>query len=305
MSPTLIDRRTARELEEAAAAEPAPSSRPGYGAEPGSAGRSPIVDPRIAPPSGEAVGMLVRRGFAPSFTAPDVPFDPDLPEPEAERLATALDRYAFRLFLRGAIQRPDGFSPEEATRFLTPEHAAERAAQAAALGLTERLPGGRYRLLKPAFSFGGTLEWYVARRLRGRFALDVIAGVNFHAPGVGGDLDVVAAAEGKLVVLELKSSPPKHLGEEEVGAFFDRIRALRPHVAIFAVDTALRLADKAIPLLAAALGQRSPFKSPRRVERDLWALTPHIYAVNAKPDLVANIGRALAEGLGALAPDMP
>jgi hypothetical protein len=296
VSPTLIDRRTARELEEAAAAEPAPSSRP-----------------RVAAPSGEAVAMLVRRGFAPSFTAPDVPFDPELPEPEAERLAAALDRYAFRLFLRGAIQRPDGFSPEEATRFLTPEHAAERAAQAAALGLAERLPGGRYRLLKPACSFGGTLEWYVARRLRGRFALDVIAGVNFHAPGVGGDLDVVAAGEGKLVVLELKSSPPKRLGEEEVGAFFDRLRALRPHVAIFAVDTALRLADKAIPLLAAALGRRStaahngasPFKTPRRVERDLWALTPHIYAVNAKPDLVANIGRALAEGLGALAPDMP
>jgi hypothetical protein len=84
------------------------------------------------------------------------------------------------------------------------------------------------------------------------------------------------------------------------------------------VDTALRLADKAIPLLAAALGRRStaahksagheggaPFKYPRRVERDLWALTPHVYAVNAKPDLVANIGRALAEGLGALAPEMP
>jgi hypothetical protein len=37
-------------------------------------------------------------------------------------------------------------------------------------------------------------------------------------------------------------------------------------------------------------------------ERELWALTPHIFAVNAKPDLVANIGRALAEGLLALAP---
>ncbi len=173
------------------------------------------------------------------------------------------------------------------------------------LGLAERLPGGRYRLRRRACSFGGTLEWYVARRLRDRLALDAVAGVNFHAPGVGGDLDVVAAGEGKLVVLELKSSPPKHLGEEEVGAFFDRVDALRPHVAIFAVDTALRLADRVIPLLTAALGRHRPAGSapPRCVERELWALTPHVYAVNAKPDLMTNIGRALAEGLRALAPD--
>jgi hypothetical protein len=284
----MIDVRTARELEVDAAAEPVPSSRP-----------------PPAPPAGEALAMLLRRGFTPSFTHPDVPFDPALPEPAAERLASALDRYAFRLFLRGAIQHPDGFSPEEATRFLTPEHATKRAAQAADLGLVERLPAGRYRLVARAFSFGGTLEWYVARRLRDRFALDAVAGVNFHAPGVGGDLDVVAAGEGKLVALELKSSPPKHLGEEEVGAFFDRIDALRPHVAIFAVDTALRLADRAIPLLTAALARHRPAGGPppRCVERDLWALTPHVYAVSAKPDLMANIGRALAEGLQALAPD--
>lgn len=42
--------------------------------------------------------------------------------------------------------------------------------------------------------------------------------------------------------------------------------------------------------------------APRRVERELWALTPHLYAVNAKPDLVGNIGRAVAEGLLALSP---
>jgi hypothetical protein len=284
--PASPDRRTARELERDAAAEPPPSTHP-----------------RGAPLVGEALAMLLRRGFAPSFTTPDLPFDPDLPQPSAERLASALDRYAFRLFLRGAIQHPEGFSPEDTTRFLTPEHALERAVQAVALGLVERLPDGRYRLLQPAQSFGGTLEWYVARRLGARFALDAVAGVNFHAPGIGGNLDVVAAGEGKLVVLELKSSPPKHLGEEEVGAFFDRLRALRPHVAIFAVDTALRLGDRVIPMLAAALRKRGATAAPRCVERELWALTPHVYAVNAKPDLMGNIGRALSEGLAALAPD--
>ncbi len=112
--------------------------------------------------------MLLRRGFVPSFTTPDLPFDAALPAPEAERLASALDRYAFRLFLRGAIQHPDGFSPDEATRFLTPEHAAKRAAQAVDLGLAERLPGGRYRLYRRACSFGGTLERHVAGSRLGR-----------------------------------------------------------------------------------------------------------------------------------------
>jgi hypothetical protein len=282
----MSDEGTARELEEDAAVAPSRIPLP----------PAPLHEPLL---------MLVRRGFSPSLAALDLPFDPAIADPDAERLLSALDRYAFRLFLRGAIQRPDGFSPEEASRFLTPAHAAQRAAQAVDLGLLAPIAGGRFRLVKPAKSFGGTLEWYVAHRLRARFGLDAIAGVKFHAPGVGGDLDIVAAAEGKLIVIEAKSSPPKHLGADEVGAFFDRLRALRPHVAIFAVDTALRLADRAIPLLADVLARRGGTATPARVERDVWSIGPHVYAVNAKPDLIGNIGRALAEGLFALAPSPP
>ena len=36
--------------------------------------------------------------------------------------------------------------------------------------------------------------------------------------------------------------------------------------------------------------------APRCLERELWALTPHLYAVNSRPDLMANIGRAIAKG---------
>jgi hypothetical protein len=277
------DRPTARELELVAAADRA----------------LPVAAPA---PRCEPLAMLVRRGFTPSLAELDLPFDPDLPEADAERLADALDHYAFRLFLRGAIHHRDGFLPEEATRFLARDHAAERAAQAAALGLLAPLPGGRFQLVRPCASFGGTLEWYVARRIAARYALDAVAGVKFHAPGVGGDLDVVASAEGKLILLELKSSPPKHIGADEVRAFFDRVIALRPHVAIFAVDTALRLADKVVPLLCDLAIGRGAALSPERIERELWALGPHLYAVNAKADLIANIGRALAEGLRELAP---
>ena len=284
-----MQKETARELEHEGAALPASLPPP-------------------AAPASEPLAMLVRRGFSPTLGELDLPFDPTGPEPALAALADALDRYAFRLFLRGAIQHPDGLAPEEATRFLTPEQAHEMADRLFAAGLAEELPAGRFRMRKAAASFGGTLEWYVARRLRLRYALDAAAGVKFHAPGVGGDLDVVASVEGKLVVLELKSSPPKHVGADEVGAFFDRIAALRPDVAIFAVDTALRLADRVIPMLAAAIegrGGQKRRRAPRRVEREIWALTPHVYAVNAKPSLLGNIGRALAEGLRALSPEPP
>jgi hypothetical protein len=247
--------------------------------------------------------MLARRGFRPTPGPLDVPFSPDLEGEGADRLVDRLRHYGFRLFLRGAIQRPEGFRPAQATRYLTPAQSTAYAESLVALGLGERLPHGRYRLIRTARSFGGTLEWYVARELRERLGFDTAAGLKFHARGVGGDLDVVAAAEGKLAYLELKSSPPKHLSTAEVSAFLDRVHALRPHVSIFAMDTALRLSDKVVPMLREELARRPQAGvEPRRVERELWALTPHLYAVNAKPDFVANIGRALAEGLLALSP---
>ncbi len=250
--------------------------------------------------------MLVRRGLRPQAAPPDHPFPLDLDRAVAEALAERLGHYGFRLFLRGAIQRGGGFSPGETTRYLTAAQARGYAEMLLDLGLVERLARARYRLRWPARSFGGPLEWYVGRELARRFGFDVAVGLKLGLRGVGGDLDVVASAEGKLVYLELKSSPPKHLSSREVRAFLERLAAVRPDVAVFVVDTALRLGDKVVPMLAEALARWRPATSPpRRVERELWALTPHLYAVNAKPDLVGNVGRAIGEGLRALAPPQP
>lgn len=255
----------------------------------------------------EPLAMLVRRGFHPSIAPLDVPFDPH--RPDVDRVVDLLDRYAHRLFLRGAIQRPEGFAPAECTRYLTPDAALRAAREFVSLGLLRPLDDRdtaetKYALVHKARSFGGTLEWLVAYELRRRFALRAVPGVKFHAPGVGGDLDVVACAEGRLVVLELKSSPPKHLHEDEVIAFVQRTRALRPHVAVFAMDTALRLQDKVLPMLCAhARAPGGPELRPRRVNGELFALTPHAYLVNARPSLMLNVGRAIAEGFAALAPD--
>ncbi len=279
-------RRTASELEARAAARAAPAP---FGAETRS----------------EPLLVLRRRGLDPRPSRPDLPFPPGLGAPAEQRLLERLAHYAFRLFLRGAILRPGGFTPAQATRYLAPARARATAEDLVALGLAERLPRGRYRLLRPARSFGGTLEWWLGRELERRLGFEVATGVRSGAPGVGGDLDVVAVAEGKLVYLETKSSPPKHLSRAEVSAFLRRVRAVRPDVALFVVDTALRLSDKVLPMFAEGAGEggRRPAPAPRRIFRETWALGPHLYLVNAREDLVENVCRAIAEGLRALAPD--
>ncbi len=248
--------------------------------------------------------MLARRGLRPQKVRRETPFPPQFGEQSAELLASFLCHYAFRLFLRGAIQKPGEFLPAETTKYLNADKAREYAESLVVLGLAERVADKRYRLMWPVKTFGDMLEWYVARELRRRFGFDVASGVKLHVRGVGGDLDVVASAEGKLIYLELKSSPPKHLTTAEVRAFFDRLSILRPDVTLFVVDTALRLGDKILPMLveqySSCIG-RVPLK-PKQIASELWALTPHLYIVNGRRDLMANIGRAIAAGLLALSP---
>lgn len=264
----------------------------------------------IAPPkrravpltTNEALAMLARRGLRPSNISQDVFFPLKLAEKASEQFLGQLDHYAFRIFLRGAIQKSGSFLPEETTRYLTAAQSKEYVKFLVDLGLAERTSGGRYRLTWPVQSFGGMLEWYVAHELERRFGFQVATGVKLHARGVGGDLDVVAAAEGKLVYLELKSSPPKNLTTSEIIAFFDRVFLLRPDLTLFVVDTALRLTDKVLPMLMEELMKRR-YKdgiTPQRITPQLWMLTPHLYVVNGRRDLMANIGRAIGAGFLAL-----
>ncbi len=247
--------------------------------------------------------MLRRRGFHTKPWPPDLPFPAGFDEAHQEGLARRLDHYAFRLFLRGAIQHSGGFRPSQATRYVEAAPARDMAETLVALGLAARARRGRYRLLHPPRSFGGTLEWYLARELGERLGFDVATALRFGAPGVGGDLDVVAAAEGRLLYAEAKSSPPRQISEEEVRAFFDRLEALRPDLALFVVDTALRLGDKVVPMLADELARRNGRRAvPRRVVREVWSLAPGLFAVGAKGHLRVNVASAVAEGLRRLCP---
>jgi hypothetical protein len=251
--------------------------------------------------------MLARRGLRPSLSCPDLPFPSNISTEAADALAEQLGHYAFRLFLRGVIHHGDGFTPAETTRYLSAAQAREFTETLVALGVAAANGDDRYHLVRRASSFGATLEWYVARELRRWLGFDVATGVKFHARGIGGDLDLVAAAEGKLIYVELKSSPPKHVSNGEVRAFLDRAHLVRPDLALFVVDTALRLSDKIVPMLTDELARRSQSAAafaPCRIERELWTVGRNLYLVNSRPDLMTNIGRAIAEGLLAQHPPL-
>ena len=252
--------------------------------------------------TGDVAHMLVRRGFSPRSAALDLPFARDDEDRLAQPFCELLEHYGFRLFFRGAIAKPEGFLPPETTRYLDAQRACEFADKIVDLGMAERLSDGRYRLLKCPDSFGSTLEWFVGRTLRSKYHFDVVEDVKFGAAGVGGDLDLVAAGEGKLIYIELKSSPPKHLSVAEVGAFLDRVQALRPELAIFVMDTALRLSDKVLPMFESAADERQVHLRIKTIDHDVFALSPTVYIHNARPELLLNFGIALAQGLRELSP---
>lgn len=269
------------------------------------AAAAPPLGRSVPIPEGEAMAMLVRRGLRPARSRPDLPFPIGIDEATASRISEQLDHYAFRLFLRAAILSGGSFEPTALTKYLSAAQATAMAESLVELGLAARLPSGAYSFVHPARSFGGTLEWYFARELSRRLGFNVAFGLKLRGSPQGGDLDVVAAAEGKLVYVELKSSPPKYLTPNEASAFFERVRTLRPDISIFAMDTALRISDKVVPMLTTVLEGSGAKPIPARVQRELWSLTPNIYLVNAKPDLVGNAARAIAEGVRALAPPLP
>ena len=98
----------------------------------------------------------------------------------------------------------------------------------------------------------------------------------------------------------------KNLAAGEVSAFYDRVHMLRPDVTLFVMDTALRLTDKVLPVLLDELERRRGGckVTPSRIAKQLWTLTPRLYAVNGHPDLLGNICRAVSEGLRAIPPPL-
>ncbi len=206
-----------------------------------------------------------------------------------------LHRYSFRLFLRDVIKHQDLFSVDLLTRYASARTVRAYIEQLVAAGLAEEAPGG-YRLVRrPVLSFGPTLEWYIAELLNREFGAEALRGVKFRRPKVGGDYDVLAKLDGSLLYVEVKSSPPKQIYDSEVAAFLDRVGDLRPELAVFLMDTELRMKDKIVPMFEKELASRSDEPpAVTRLERELFHIQDRIFIVNAKESIAGNLGRVVS-----------
>ena len=205
-----------------------------------------------------------------------------------------LRKYSFRLFLRDVIKHQGLFTLEQVTRYATPAITKDYLDYLFAIKLIKKRTNA-YALSKgPVKSFGETLEWYIAEVFKREFGSEAVWGVKFKRPKVGGDYDLIAKLDGVLLYMEVKSSPPKQIYDSEITAFLDRVNDLSPEIAVFFMDTELRMKDKIVPMFEAELERRlfSPTQVTR-IERELFQILNRVFIINAKEDIVRNLEMVL------------
>ena len=206
-----------------------------------------------------------------------------------------LHKYSFRLFLRDVIKHQMLFTPEQVTRYATPSITKEYLDYLVSLKLVKKKENGYVLARGSIRSFGETLEWYVAEVFKREFGSAAVWGVKFKRPRVGGDYDVIAKIDGALFYVEVKSSPPKQIYDSEITAFFDRVADLAPAIAVFLMDTELRMKDKLVPMFEAELARRFAYPPLiTRLERELFHIQDRIFLVNAKESIIGNIEKVVS-----------
>lgn len=248
-------------------------------------------------PNSILLKMLSARGLhAFSINKPrNLLIPSDIEAGAMDDLYTAMGRYSLRLLLRDIIKNQDSFVPEDLTHFSSIEKVKEDIDFLLRIGLIEEKDRHVYKLaLGPVKSFGETLEWFVAETIRREFSGEVIYGVKFKDSEHGGDYDVVSNIGNVLVYIEVKSSPPKHIMQTEVSAFFDRVFDLIPDFAVLFMDTELRMKDKLVPMFELELSQRygEKWKVVHPVERllkEIFHIRYRIFIMNTKRSLAENL----------------
>jgi len=230
-------------------------------------------------------------------------FSPELPVFYKTRFYEMMKRYSFRLVLRDMIKHQDRFRIQDLTHYCSSKVAKGYCALLCEMRAIIREGGERYRTsVFPLYSFGPTLEWFIAEVFEREFTSPAIYGVNLKKTPSGGDYDVIASWNRRLVYVEVKSSPPKGIELSEISTFFSRIEDLLPEVAILFNDTQLRMKDKLVVMFEQELGRRYGRESKtlypvERLIEELFHVQHRIFILNSKKDVVENFQICLKDHL--------
>jgi hypothetical protein len=237
-------------------------------------------------------GMLALRGF--HIHVKQLGDDLLLPASEhRDNFFELMKRYSFRLFLRDVIKHQDGFTVHDVAKYATRDVTHEYINYLLSAGLVDE-ENGKYRLPKHMKSFGATLEWFMAELINREFQTEALWGLRFRGRPVGGDYDLIARLDCSLLYMEIKSSPPRQVYLSEVVAFLDRVEDLSPALAVFFMDTELRMKDKLVPMFEEVLAAR--YKSPPpvvRMEKELFHIQDKMFIINAKDTVAGNLRAVL------------
>ncbi|MGW8272625.1 MAG: hypothetical protein ACWGN7_04470 [Thermodesulfovibrionales bacterium] len=215
------------------------------------------------------------------------------PDPFLDEYYSLMRSYAFRLFLRDVIKHREGFSLENVARFASDRIAQSYIRKLLAMDVIVRAEGGYALRQRPVRSFGPTLEWFVAELLRREYHTEAIWSVSFKRPRVGGDYDVIAKLAWRLIYIEVKSSPPKQIYQSEISEFWTRVSDLSPEIAIFFMDTELRMKDKIVPMFEAEMSSRGLRPEVSRMRKELFHIDHRIFIMNAKDSIESNFSTIL------------
>lgn len=255
--------------------------------------------------SSSVEGLLRTRGIRVFRKNPgdQLFFPSDLSEPCQTRFYEMMKRYSFRLVLRDMIKNQDGFRIRDLTHYCSSKVVRGYCEILCDMGVIIKSGRLSYRTgVRPLYSFGPTLEWFIAEMFKREFASPALYGVSVKKTRSGGDYDVMASWNQRLVYAEVKSSPPRGVEQAEISTFFSRLEDLLPDVAILFNDTQLRMKDKLVVMFEEALSRRYGEESKKlyavqRLIGELFHIEHRIFIVNSKKDVAENFGICLRDYL--------
>ncbi len=230
-------------------------------------------------------------------------FPDDLSNSQKSQFYEMMKKYSFRLVLRDIIKHHDRFRIKDLTHYCSPKVVKGYCDRLYDMGLIEKNGRGVYHTrLSSLYSFGPTLEWFIAEMFKKEFASPALYGVSVKRTHSGGDYDVIASWNQRLLYVEVKSSPPRGVELGEISTFFSRLEDLLPEVAILFNDTQLRMKDKLVVLFEEELERRYGKESKRfcpveRLIEELFHIQHRIFIVNSKKDVIENFRICLKDYL--------